>query len=336
MSEGGQAPTAWNYGIRKLTDQKKAQRRKVLFLRKMQMLEAVEHQKDLPRSAATASNDDDDDDDAVEHSVVLSSGMANPTHGVGYILNGSVETEAVDLEALEKWTNTRITDIFAGIPDKSPDVKEDMDPVAVREMQLEVEEVIRAALKEALREDSLLLYHPASLVTDQRKIMQIHVLDTILERVKERFNKSFNSLQAAKETCVANIMDKNKRLKEILEELGEHEELFSYTPSAIERPETTLEVDESLIKAEKVLTEAQKKALEEQKNRERNSKERFASQERALVDMMNGTLAVKKEESYLDKDIVPPAWLGEVEAEDMTVREGGEREGGSLPLALHR
>ena len=63
-------------------------------------------------------------------------------------------------------------------------------------------------------------------------------------RIKEHFNKEFDSVYERKEQEIAKIKDKNKRIRKIVEDLEVDIEIYEPELGVIEKPENLLFVDD--------------------------------------------------------------------------------------------
>ena len=68
-------------------------------------------------------------------------------------------------------------------------------------------------------EDWTLLYSSFELYSDNAKINQIILMQNVILKIKEVFNKDFNKLMKYRQNQNELINDKNKRIIEICEEL---------------------------------------------------------------------------------------------------------------------
>ncbi|OUM69573.1 hypothetical protein PIROE2DRAFT_57303 [Piromyces sp. E2] len=153
-----------------------------------------------------------------------------------------------------------------------------------------------------------LLFNPFDLVTNERKRIQIFILEEIIIDIKEQFNEKFDEKVKSKNDILSKIEEKNERIQTIIDELQIKEEIFQPSLDNDEIPDSCLMLDESEIKAEKYLTEEEKKKLEEKRLiEEQRLKERLEDnwQERALSEMMNGTLADKNDKENQIEFIKP-------------------------------
>nr|XP_060624330.1 cilia- and flagella-associated protein 43 [Anolis sagrei ordinatus] len=164
--------------------------------------------------------------------------------------------------------------------------------------------------------DTSVLYPQMDLHTREEKISQIILLQDIIYNVKSAFNSDFNSVIRMKELEIARVKERNMRISEILNQLDIHEEIWVPTLSDNEQPDRAMSVLDSEIKAEKYLTPVQKakeKIMTKVEHKRRLAAQRDNARERALMDMMNGVLEIKKED-ILKMEIPAPAFISKDEA----------------------
>ncbi|XP_071336498.1 cilia- and flagella-associated protein 43 isoform X2 [Trachinotus anak] len=154
------------------------------------------------------------------------------------------------------------------------------------------------------------IYDQFSLKTTEQRINQIILLQDLIYCIKTAFNTEFEALHRQKMQELNRVRDRNRRIREIMVELDMKEKLWEPSLTNSEWPERLLTVDDSEIKAEKYLTPEQKKEEERKKLEEQR---RLAAKgdncrERALNDMMDGVLEVKKED-ILKMEIPPPEFV---------------------------
>eukprot|EP00929_Paragymnodinium_shiwhaense_P022591 TRINITY_DN14393_c0_g1_i1.p1 TRINITY_DN14393_c0_g1~~TRINITY_DN14393_c0_g1_i1.p1 ORF type:complete len:1735 (-),score=585.53 TRINITY_DN14393_c0_g1_i1:78-5282(-) len=178
-----------------------------------------------------------------------------------------------------------------------------------------------AAGKENEPEDQKYLYNPFELVTNTRRRFQIHLLQSLAADYRSSFNKLFSECQAVKKDTMATIQEKVKRMRAILAELQIKEEVPEPNVPDLEDPNSVLNVKDSEIKAEKFISEAEKKVMAEAAAKEaerlRQKQENDAGQ-RALMQMMGGTLKTKKDLSALEIVLDREPWMDEIPKDDMT------------------
>ncbi|TNN81818.1 Cilia- and flagella-associated protein 43 [Liparis tanakae] len=141
------------------------------------------------------------------------------------------------------------------------------------------------------------LYDQFRLQTTEQRINQMILLQDVIYCIKTAFNADFEVVYKRKVQELQRVKDRNRHIQGIMLELGVEEKLWEPGLSTSEQPERLLTVDDSEIKAEKYLTpeqmeEEERKMLEEQKHLAAKGNN---VRDRALDDMMDGVLEVKKE-----------------------------------------
>ncbi|XP_028458704.1 cilia- and flagella-associated protein 43 isoform X2 [Perca flavescens] len=154
------------------------------------------------------------------------------------------------------------------------------------------------------------IYDQFRLQTTEQRIAQTILLQDVIYRIKTAFNTDFEAVHRQKVQEVNRVRDRNRHIRKILLELDMNEDLWEPSLTVSEQPEKLLTVDDSEIKAEKYLTPEQKKEenrkkIEEQK---RSAAKGDNVRDRALDDMMDGVLEVKKED-ILKMEIPPPEFV---------------------------
>ncbi|XP_023282389.1 cilia- and flagella-associated protein 43 [Seriola lalandi dorsalis] len=154
------------------------------------------------------------------------------------------------------------------------------------------------------------IYDQFSLQTTEQRINQIVLLQDLIYRIKTAFNTEFEALHRQKVQELNRVRDRNRHIREIMLELDMKEKLWESSLTNNEWPERLLTVDDSEIKAEKYLTEEQKKEEEKKKleDQRRLAAKGDSCRDRALDDMMDGVLEVKKED-ILKMEIPPPEFV---------------------------
>ncbi|XP_043992494.1 cilia- and flagella-associated protein 43 [Gambusia affinis] len=151
------------------------------------------------------------------------------------------------------------------------------------------------------------LYNQFSMQTVEQRINQIILLQDLIYGIKMAFNSDFEALFKRKLKEIKLVVDMNKNIRDIMLELNINQTLWEPTLTDMEWPERLFIVEDSEIKAEKYLTPEQK-AEEERLRLEREARlaaHKDDSRERALNDMMDGVLEVKKVD-ILKVEIFPP------------------------------
>ncbi|XP_073210542.1 cilia- and flagella-associated protein 43 isoform X3 [Lepidochelys kempii] len=158
--------------------------------------------------------------------------------------------------------------------------------------------------------DTSILYHQMDLHTREQKINQIILLQDIIYKVKTAFNKEFDTVARQKEQEIARVKERNLRIQEIVEQLELQEEVWEPALTDDEIPERALTVQDSEIKVEKYLTPEQRAKAEMMAKieMERRLASLNSARQRALYDMMNGVLEIKKED-ILKIEIPPPPFV---------------------------
>ncbi|XP_051935831.1 cilia- and flagella-associated protein 43 [Hippocampus zosterae] len=154
------------------------------------------------------------------------------------------------------------------------------------------------------------LYDQFSLHTTEQKLNQIVLLQDVIFQIKVALNAHFDKVYKQKVQEIARVKERNKQVKELLDELEVDEELWVPVLNDREVPERVFVVKDSEITAEKYLTpeqekEEERKRLEEQKRLAAKSDD---VRERALDDMMDGVLEAKKD-SLLKSEVPQPEFV---------------------------
>eukprot|EP01138_Halocafeteria_seosinensis_P000119 gb/GECG01000123.1/.p1 GENE.gb/GECG01000123.1/~~gb/GECG01000123.1/.p1 ORF type:complete len:2383 (+),score=366.81 gb/GECG01000123.1/:1-7149(+) len=167
-----------------------------------------------------------------------------------------------------------------------------------------------------------LLYHPAAVRTPNQKRMQILFLNALLRSVQHEYNQKFDKLWEAKGEEASRISNANSRIKEIQKELKSDTELFEPDLSLDYVPHSILEVSEEDVGFKPYVSEAELRRQKEEEERRRREAEanKDDAPERALHEMMYGTLEKKDAlaalEKELDNEFEP--WMDAVAEEQMS------------------
>ncbi len=165
-----------------------------------------------------------------------------------------------------------------------------------------------------------LLYPPQAVRTSVQKRTQISLLKEVNRMVRSKFNEHFDKLVSDKEDVLSATESRNARIKTIMGELKIEEELFEPQWSNVEIQNSAVKVGDEELKSRPYESEkdrAKREALEEEERRRAAEKDADNVMGRALIDMMNGELSVKKD-VLGDGDMVKPAWMDEMDPKDMT------------------
>ncbi|XP_027707432.1 cilia- and flagella-associated protein 43-like [Vombatus ursinus] len=154
--------------------------------------------------------------------------------------------------------------------------------------------------------DVSMLNSQLELHTREEKINQIVLLKDIIYKIKTIFNKEFDATFQQKKLEIARVRERNIRIKEIISNLELGEEVWQPEIEDCEKPDLILTVEDDEIKVEKYLTPWQRKEAETAAALELQQHllaEKDDLRRRALMDMMNGVLEIKKEDIL--KMVVP-------------------------------
>ncbi|OHT00172.1 hypothetical protein TRFO_33196 [Tritrichomonas foetus] len=171
-----------------------------------------------------------------------------------------------------------------------------------------------------VKDDLKLLYDPFQIVTANRKITQLTVIQNLIFEEMNKFNITFEELLAKKQNLVQSLEEKNKRIRQLIRILKLNEAdyvIFDPVPEENEVAENFLTV-----KDEEVIL---KKQLDQQKNTQDTSdeleKDSFA--ERALRQMMGGNVNMNNMDEVPMNDDEPerPEWMDQKKKEDLTEEE---------------
>lgn len=172
------------------------------------------------------------------------------------------------------------------------------------------------------------LYGAMELFTNNRKRNQIVLLSNIIFKIKEEFNQEFTKVFQFRANSLDNIIEKNKRIVEILDELhSKKNEIFEPKKNILENPEERILKVDGLkeIPFQKYLSREEKKKIEEEKLKEEERMRALMSDDagvRAVKQMMGGTLEEKKE-TPLDEQLLVEDWMSKP-PDDLTEEEKGK------------
>lgn len=173
-----------------------------------------------------------------------------------------------------------------------------------------------------------LLYHPLATRTANQRRTQIVLLGALVRSMQKHFNELFVELQRSKEEEKDKIESRNQRIEAILKELKRAEPVEHVPLFDDERPEHVLEVTDEDIGFEKYVTEAERKQIAEEAERKRlaAAANKDDAPERALDDMMGGTLEAKNEINLLELELQREPWMDELTRAEMTEEQIAELE----------
>ncbi|XP_076364504.1 cilia- and flagella-associated protein 43-like isoform X2 [Tachypleus tridentatus] len=155
------------------------------------------------------------------------------------------------------------------------------------------------------------LHKQTELTSRVLKSQQIILLKEVIYQIKKEFNRKFDALYQEKVKEVGRIQERNKRIKEILNDLGREKSLCEPSWDVEEETERLLVVEDEEITTEKYLSPEERKQEEErlvQERLKRQKEQEDSMKELALQKMMGGVLEVCKEDKF-KKDPTPPNFM---------------------------
>jgi WD40 repeat protein len=161
-----------------------------------------------------------------------------------------------------------------------------------------------------------LLYHRFEVTTRERKTTQLILTEHVVRKIKGEFNSKFEDFLKKKGQSLGRIDEKMARLLEINKELKSTEPVDKPAFSDSEEPKKVLLVQDSEIQVEKWVSSAEIRAKEEEERRQREAAKGDDTAERALNQMMGGSLAGESAVGKLDQTMVKPAHLILAEGEE--------------------
>jgi WD40 repeat protein len=184
-----------------------------------------------------------------------------------------------------------------------------------------------------------LLYAPQTVRTHVQKCNQIIFLKEIIRLIKSNFNKYFDKIYHEKEDAMMSIQAKNLRIQEIMTELHlSSEEISSLSTGAsvggsaltpqwhdMEKIDSAIHVTDEEVNSRPYETNAMRaqRLVDEEKKRMEELERNSDGKERALQDMMNGTLEVKRDVlSEAAAALQKPLWMVEYEEKEGVVING--------------
>lgn len=171
------------------------------------------------------------------------------------------------------------------------------------------------------QENAKLLYEPFELLTNSRRRLQVVLLQALAGDFRLAFNKLFEAAQNDKKATMDQIKEKTARIRAILSELQIDEQVEEPRLQDCEDADSVLHVKDSEISVPKWISEEERQRLAEaaakEEERLRQLRENDAGQ-RALAQMMGGTLKTKKDLSALEITLDKEPWMDQVAEEDMT------------------
>ena len=157
-----------------------------------------------------------------------------------------------------------------------------------------------------------MLLPPTSVRTVIQKRNQIVLLNEFCRIIKLKFNGAFDKLCNEKDDCLASIEARYVRIREIFAELKHEEELPAFSLHDIELSGTDIKLskgDVKIVPYESAAIKAQKAKEAEEKRKRDAERDKADVKGRALNDMMNGVLEVKKDLFASSSEIEKPSWF---------------------------
>jgi WD40 repeat protein len=166
-----------------------------------------------------------------------------------------------------------------------------------------------------------LLYPPVCLRTQVQKRNQNVLLREVVQSVKIKFNSYFEALCAEKEDTIAAVKSRHARIEEIHNEMNVTEKLSNAVLDNKEIDGSTLVISDSEIDVRPYETAAMRdiRLKEEEEKRRRDAESEGDNiGERALNDMMNGALEVKRDILAESSAMQKPDWMINCVYEDLS------------------
>ena len=167
-----------------------------------------------------------------------------------------------------------------------------------------------------------LLYPPAAIRTPNQKRTQILLTLEFIRQIKKKFNEHFDALYRTKEEEMEKSDSRNERVAQIMAELGSQETVIRPTWAAAETPDKVLEVSPAEMTSKPYETESMRETrrrVEEEKRRREEESKKDNIGERALQDMMYGTLEAKNDGLASAQALERPEWMEQIPVEQWYV-----------------
>ncbi|XP_037553676.1 cilia- and flagella-associated protein 43 [Nematolebias whitei] len=198
-----------------------------------------------------------------------------------------------ELEDLRRVQNMRKLDEAARTPSSAKNGSRAEDQKKEEEGRKAESAALKGSFSAQLGFSNPYIYDQFSLQTIEQRINQTVLLQDVIYSIKMAFNTEFEARHRQKLQELRRVGTRNKRIREIMQELDVNRELWESGLMDSEWPERLLTVDDSEIQAEKYLTpeeEEERKKMEETYLAAKGDD----SREKALDDMMDGALQVQK------------------------------------------
>lgn len=173
-----------------------------------------------------------------------------------------------------------------------------------------------------------LMYHPATVRTPNQRRTQTLLVQMLVREVQRKFNEQVAKLHSMKADEVEKIEARNHRIREITAELKEAPALFEPKLEDDEAPKRFLTVADAEVGFPRYVTAAEKAELEkaEQRKAQAAAAMKDNAPERALQQMMGGTLEVQDDLAKLQQSLVREAWMDELTEDQMSQEQRAQYE----------
>eukprot|EP01034_Spumella_vulgaris_P023933 gene23933-30217_t len=166
-----------------------------------------------------------------------------------------------------------------------------------------------------------LLYPAESVRTQIQKRTQIVLLQEVVRNLKVKFNEKWRTAYRDKEDILASIESRNVRIRAIQDDLHLYG-IVLYSPTLMnsELPSSNVQVADEEIGLQRYESEAARAARqreEEEAIRRESEKDSEDVKGRALVEMMHGTLEVKRDVLSEVSNMVRPEWMDTLAVTEM-------------------
>ena len=172
------------------------------------------------------------------------------------------------------------------------------------------------------------LYPPMAVRTDPQRKAQIVLLMELARQIAIDFNKQFDKLKSQKDDTLGVLEGKNERIMEILLELKSKDTCQRFATTDEEIVDSVLRLEKHELKTSEYESVAARETREKKEEEARIAAENNKGDDmptRALKDMMNGTLEVKKEVVTTD-DLVREEWMDEIPLSQMDAEQKKQME----------
>ncbi|KAK8892177.1 Cilia- and flagella-associated protein 43 [Tritrichomonas musculus] len=170
-----------------------------------------------------------------------------------------------------------------------------------------------------VKEDVKLLYDPFQIVTANRKVTQLVIVENLIYEELNKFNALFDDMLQKKVNLVQSLQEKNKRIRQLIRILKLNPDdyvIFEPEPKDNENPDAFLTVKDEEVVLKKIVEDKNKN------NEVKDEIEKDSFADRALKAMMGGNINMNNMEEAADEDEpVRPEWMDTKKKEDLTEEE---------------